>query len=58
MTFIFYIIFVLDNWTNELERWCPSLTVAQYYGSQEERRQLRYNWVKNGFDDIEVVLST
>ncbi|KAF4529624.1 hypothetical protein B566_EDAN017070 [Ephemera danica] len=34
----------LENWMNELEHWCPSLKVQCYYGSQEERREIRYWW--------------
>lgn len=48
----------LDNWCNEFERWCPGMIIAQYYGSQDERRHLRINWVSNGFNDVEVILST
>ncbi|XP_075228991.1 SWI/SNF-related, matrix-associated actin-dependent regulator of chromatin, subfamily a, containing DEAD/H box 1 [Lycorma delicatula] len=48
----------LENWSNEFERWCPNMKVVQYYGSQEERKYKRYNWIKYGFGDTEVVLST
>ncbi|XP_055594161.1 SWI/SNF-related matrix-associated actin-dependent regulator of chromatin subfamily A containing DEAD/H box 1 homolog [Uranotaenia lowii] len=48
----------LDNWDNELKKWCPDLIVMKYYGSQEERRAIRIDWAKNGIDDVDVVLTT
>ncbi|CAN2388967.1 SWI SNF-related [Pristimantis euphronides] len=33
----------LDNWVREFNHWCPDLTILLYYGSQEERRHLRYD---------------
>lgn len=48
----------LDNWANEFEKWCPSLNVARYYGSQEERRMMRIHWAKEGFDETDVILTT
>uniref|UniRef100_A0A1B6BYB9 SWI/SNF-related matrix-associated actin-dependent regulator of chromatin subfamily A containing DEAD/H box 1 homolog n=2 Tax=Clastoptera arizonana TaxID=38151 RepID=A0A1B6BYB9_9HEMI len=48
----------LENWFNELEKWCPMLSVAQYYGTPEERKYLRYIWVNSKFKDIEVILTT
>lgn len=47
----------LDNWSNELARWCPDLRVSKYYGHPEERRQLRIQYAR-GLDDIDVVLTT
>jgi SWI/SNF-related matrix-associated actin-dependent regulator 1 of chromatin subfamily A len=34
---------VLSNWQNELERFCPSLNVMTYHGSQNERSDMRYD---------------
>ncbi|XP_055541042.1 SWI/SNF-related matrix-associated actin-dependent regulator of chromatin subfamily A containing DEAD/H box 1 homolog [Wyeomyia smithii] len=48
----------LDNWDNELRKWCPELIVMKYYGSQEERRCIRIDWAKNGISDVDVVLTT
>ncbi|XP_065093600.1 SWI/SNF-related matrix-associated actin-dependent regulator of chromatin subfamily A containing DEAD/H box 1 homolog [Ochlerotatus camptorhynchus] len=48
----------LDNWDNELRKWCPELIVMKYYGSQEERRMIRIDWAKNGISDVDVVLTT
>ncbi|CAO1301263.1 unnamed protein product [Diamesa serratosioi] len=48
----------LDNWANELTKWCPSLNVAKYYGSQEERRIMRIQWNKEGFEDTDIILTT
>lgn len=32
---------VLKNWMNEIEMWCPDLSVECYHGTQEEREDLR-----------------
>ncbi|CAN0338331.1 unnamed protein product, partial [Discosporangium mesarthrocarpum] len=32
---------VLDNWDCELKKFCPSLRVVKYHGSQKIRQQLR-----------------
>ncbi|XP_049858991.1 SWI/SNF-related matrix-associated actin-dependent regulator of chromatin subfamily A containing DEAD/H box 1 homolog isoform X1 [Schistocerca gregaria] len=48
----------LDNWSNEFERWCPSLRVAVYYGHPDERRLMRVKWIKGGMDDVDVVITT
>lgn len=48
----------LGNWEVELAKWCPSLNVVKYYGSQEERRIMRIQWAKEGFDDTDVILTT
>ena len=48
----------LGNWEIELAKWCPSLNVVKYYGSQEERRIMRIQWAKEGFDDTDVILTT
>ncbi|XP_026478006.1 SWI/SNF-related matrix-associated actin-dependent regulator of chromatin subfamily A containing DEAD/H box 1 homolog [Ctenocephalides felis] len=48
----------LDNWSNEFERWCPMLNVVMYYGSPDERRMLRINWVKGGLSEVDVILTT
>lgn len=48
----------LDNWENELTKWCPSLNVVKYYGSQEERKSIRIQWAKNGLRGIDIVLTT
>ncbi|CAH0715307.1 unnamed protein product, partial [Brenthis ino] len=47
----------LDNWSGELERWCPALRVSKYYGNPEERRQLRIEYSR-GLDKIDIVLTT
>ncbi|XP_046393436.1 SWI/SNF-related matrix-associated actin-dependent regulator of chromatin subfamily A containing DEAD/H box 1 homolog [Ischnura elegans] len=48
----------LENWMNELDKWCPSLTIVAYYGSQEERQQIRYRWLQEGFDGVDVIVTT
>ncbi|KAH0954847.1 hypothetical protein HN011_009740 [Eciton burchellii] len=49
----------MENWWNEFERWSPSLKVVQYYGSQEERKEMRMGWRLNGdLDDVDILLTT
>lgn len=48
----------LENWWNEFGKWCPKLKVRQYYGSPEERKMLRHEWITNGFEDTDIVLTT
>lgn len=48
----------LGNWEVELAKWCPSLNVVKYYGSQEERRIMRIHWAKEGFEETDVILTT
>ncbi|XP_075207189.1 SWI/SNF-related matrix-associated actin-dependent regulator of chromatin subfamily A containing DEAD/H box 1 isoform X2 [Anomaloglossus baeobatrachus] len=33
----------LDNWVREFNHWCPDLNILLYYGSQEDRKHLRYD---------------
>ncbi|KAM3589396.1 DNA-dependent ATPase fun30 [Umbelopsis sp. WA50703] len=33
----------LENWLREFQKFCPSLDVRSYYGSQKERVELRYD---------------
>lgn len=47
-----------ENWLDELERWSPSLKVVQYYGSQEERKEMRMGWRNGDLDDVDVLLTT
>jgi SWI/SNF-related matrix-associated actin-dependent regulator 1 of chromatin subfamily A len=46
-----------DNWKKELSTWCPSLNVLNYYGSQNERYQMRTDILK-GRVDFDVILTT
>ncbi|KAG7208704.1 hypothetical protein KM043_014907 [Ampulex compressa] len=48
----------MENWSNELERWSPGLNVVQYYGSQEERKEMRMGWRNGDLDDVDVLLTT
>lgn len=48
----------MENWSNELERWSSSLKVVQYYGSQEERKEMRMSWRNGDLDDVDVLLTT
>uniref|UniRef100_S4RF69 DNA helicase n=1 Tax=Petromyzon marinus TaxID=7757 RepID=S4RF69_PETMA len=47
----------LDNWTRELQKWCPDLKVLLYYGSQEERRHLRTDILHKQVD-FNVIVTT
>ena len=49
----------LANWENELKRFCPSLSVVTYHGTQNERADLRHELridIRAG--RVDVVLST
>ncbi|XP_032675954.1 SWI/SNF-related matrix-associated actin-dependent regulator of chromatin subfamily A containing DEAD/H box 1 homolog isoform X2 [Odontomachus brunneus] len=48
----------IENWWNEWERWSPSLKVVQYYGSQDERKEMRMGWRNGDLDDVDVLLTT
>jgi ATP-dependent DNA helicase len=37
----------LPNWTNEIQKWCPSMKVQKYHGSKDERKVMRGAWGKN-----------
>ena len=48
----------LDNWSIEFDRWCPHLRVFVYYGSIDERRQIRSDWMRGLLRNYDVVLTT
>jgi SWI/SNF-related matrix-associated actin-dependent regulator 1 of chromatin subfamily A len=52
----------LENWSNELSKWCSSLHVESYYGSQEERRSFRAWWRdernKEDVKAVDILLTT
>uniref|UniRef100_A0A452H953 DNA helicase n=1 Tax=Gopherus agassizii TaxID=38772 RepID=A0A452H953_9SAUR len=47
----------LDNWIREVNLWCPALDVLFYYGSQEDRKQLRID-VNNKVINFNVIVTT
>uniref|UniRef100_A0A7I4YDG9 SWI/SNF-related matrix-associated actin-dependent regulator of chromatin subfamily A containing DEAD/H box 1 homolog n=1 Tax=Haemonchus contortus TaxID=6289 RepID=A0A7I4YDG9_HAECO len=47
----------IENWMAEFVKWCPKVRLLTYYGSQEERRQLRH-MAKKGKENIDVILTT
>ncbi|GFO08557.1 swi/snf-related matrix-associated actin-dependent regulator of chromatin subfamily a containing dead/h box 1-like [Plakobranchus ocellatus] len=47
----------IENWLRELQRWCPSLKVIVYYGSQDERRAVRHSIFFQG-EEFNVLLTT
>lgn len=48
----------IENWMNEFERWSPGLSVLKYYGSQDERKQLRFAMNRGDFEDVDVIITT
>ncbi|GJQ81766.1 hypothetical protein Trydic_g313 [Trypoxylus dichotomus] len=48
----------LENWQNEFERWCPELNVLLYYGTTDERRNMRMMFAEGKYKDYDVVLTT
>lgn len=40
----------LENWLREFHKFCPSLVVQAYYGSQAEREDLRYELAESEYD--------
>ncbi|XP_044158642.1 SWI/SNF-related matrix-associated actin-dependent regulator of chromatin subfamily A containing DEAD/H box 1 isoform X2 [Bufo gargarizans] len=47
----------LDNWVREFNHWCPDLNILLYYGSQDERRHLRYD-ILNKIVEFNVIVTT
>ncbi|KAM3937943.1 SWI/SNF-related matrix-associated actin-dependent regulator of chromatin subfamily A containing DEAD/H box 1 [Leptodactylus fuscus] len=47
----------LDNWVREFNHWCPDLNILLYYGSQEERKHLRYD-ILNKVIEFNVIVTT
>ena len=47
----------LENWLREFARFAPKLQVRPYYGSQNERAELRAS-IEDDFDEIDVVITT
>ncbi|KAM5255247.1 SWI/SNF-related matrix-associated actin-dependent regulator of chromatin subfamily A containing DEAD/H box 1 isoform 2-T2 [Ctenodactylus gundi] len=47
----------IDNWLREVNLWCPTLNVLCYYGSQEERKQIRYN-IHSKYEEYNVIVTT
>ncbi|KAK6031164.1 SNF2 family protein [Ostertagia ostertagi] len=47
----------IENWMAEFIKWCPKVRLLTYYGSQEERRQLRH-MAKKKKENIDVILTT
>ncbi|XP_077977649.1 SWI/SNF-related matrix-associated actin-dependent regulator of chromatin subfamily A containing DEAD/H box 1-like [Glandiceps talaboti] len=47
----------MDNWIRELHKWCPALEILQYFGSQDDRRDLRAS-ILSRHVDFNVIVST
>ncbi|XP_043253834.1 SWI/SNF-related matrix-associated actin-dependent regulator of chromatin subfamily A containing DEAD/H box 1 homolog [Colletes gigas] len=48
----------MENWNNEMEKWSPGLKVVRYFGSQEERKEMRMGWRNGDLDDVDILLTT
>ncbi|XP_064405496.1 SWI/SNF-related matrix-associated actin-dependent regulator of chromatin subfamily A containing DEAD/H box 1-like isoform X5 [Halichondria panicea] len=48
---------ITDNCVREFEVWCPAMTVIAYWGSQQDRSQMRYEILSNR-DNFDVILTT
>ncbi|GMR43018.1 hypothetical protein PMAYCL1PPCAC_13213 [Pristionchus mayeri] len=47
----------VENWIAEMKKWCPALKVITYYGTQDERRDIRHS-AKKRKDTVDVLLTT
>ncbi|KAM9328933.1 SWI/SNF-related matrix-associated actin-dependent regulator of chromatin subfamily A containing DEAD/H box 1 [Gastrophryne carolinensis] len=47
----------LDNWIREFNQWCPDMNILLYYGSQEDRKHLRYD-ILNKVVEFNVIVTT
>ncbi|QSL64134.1 hypothetical protein MERGE_000289 [Pneumocystis wakefieldiae] len=47
---------ILENWLRELARFCPALKVEPYYGTQNERLDIRYHLEEN--PDYNIIITT
>ena len=47
-----------DNWLRELKRWSPAMKVIMYYGSQDERRDVRLALMDNTMEEYHVMVTT
>jgi SNF2 family DNA or RNA helicase len=47
----------LTNWENELHKFCPSLQVVTYHGTQNERADMRMT-LRRDIERVDVILST
>lgn len=57
MTFYFsFRSSTLENWAREFARFCPTLEVQTYYGSQAERFELSSQFLND--NSLDVVLTT
>ncbi|KAK2180963.1 hypothetical protein NP493_419g07016 [Ridgeia piscesae] len=49
----------LDNWLRELKIWCPALNIVLYYGSQEDRKEIRSQLLHtSSLDDCNVIITS
>ncbi|UYV79076.1 SMARCAD1 [Cordylochernes scorpioides] len=48
----------LDNWIRELETWLPTAKLLCYYGSQEQRKDIRCSFNSNNVEELDIMLTT
>ncbi|XP_014250839.1 SWI/SNF-related matrix-associated actin-dependent regulator of chromatin subfamily A containing DEAD/H box 1 homolog isoform X2 [Cimex lectularius] len=48
----------IDNWAIEFTKWSPTLNVVIYHGSADDRKALRYEWAKDKFKSMDVIITT
>lgn len=41
-----------------MERWSPSLNVVRYYGSQDERKEMRMGWRAGDLEGVDIIITT
>ena len=49
---------IIDNWLRELKKWSPELKVLLYYGSQDDRREIRYSVMDGTSEEFNVVVTS
>ncbi|GMS90400.1 hypothetical protein PENTCL1PPCAC_12575 [Pristionchus entomophagus] len=47
----------VENWMSEMKKWCPTLKFITYYGTQDERKDIRHA-AKKRKDTVDVLLTT
>lgn len=48
----------MDNWLREFERFCPTLEVVGYHGTQSERFEMREDMLADDAEEFNVVVTT
>jgi SWI/SNF-related matrix-associated actin-dependent regulator of chromatin subfamily A member 5 len=48
----------LNNWCNEIKKWCPSFKVLLLQGTKEERQEICKTKLLSGGDDWEILVTS